>query len=274
LKKVIWFILITWIGILIFVPHLAPFTDQEQNFLERLQSASWKHWMGTDALGRDLFSRILYSSRISMGVGIAPALLALFFGTTIGLIAGYVGQWIDALLMRTLDLLCAFPTLLLAILLSIAFGRGLTGILITLSLTSWMTQTRFIRGLVLKLKYSPAIEAARSIGLRHDQILLRYMLPHLIRPSLGSLSLLIPANLMNESILSFIGLGLQPPFMSWGTLAHEGFQTLQSYPHLLFFPGFCLFITLLAFHLIQNTQNERSSFFTNQAVPTLTTSPR
>jgi oligopeptide transport system permease protein len=148
------------------------------------------------------------------------------------------------------DLFYIFPSILLAILLMVVLGRGFVGILLALGMTAWVTQARLVRGQVLQAKEMSYVEAARALGVRRPAIILRHILPNLWGPIIVSLSFQIPTNIMAESFLSFIGLGLQPPFSSWGTLASEGFRAMKSYPHLIIFPGTVLFVTMLAFNYL------------------------
>jgi len=245
--------LIFIIGILllaIFAPQITRFSYEEQVIADRLQGPSMVHWMGTDNLGRDLFSRIIYGARMSLSVGIFTALLALVVGTFFGSIAGYFGGWTDGLVMRAVDLFYIFPSLLLAILLMLLLGRGFTGIFLALGMTAWVTQARLVRGQVLQAREMSYVEAARAIGVSHPMIIAKHILPNLWGPIIVSLTVQIPAAIMAESFLSFIGLGIQPPFSSWGTLASEGFRGMQSYPHLILFPGGVLFCTMLAFNYL------------------------
>lgn len=234
----------------IFAPWVTRFSYEEQDILHRLESMSSLHWLGTDALGRDLWSRILYGARMSLAVGVCTAFVSLIAGTLTGAWAGYRGGWVDGLLMRIVDLFLIFPSLLLAILLMLVFGRGFTGILLAISVSSWVTQARLVRAQVLQTKELTYVEAARSIGVGDVSLVLRHILPNLWGPVIVSLTAQIPANIMAESFLSFIGLGLQPPYSSWGTLANEGFRAMRSYPHLILFPGTVLFLTLLSFNYL------------------------
>jgi oligopeptide transport system permease protein len=206
--------------------------------------------MGTDTLGRDLYSRILYGARMSLSVGIVTALFALTLGTFLGAIAGYFGRWIDALLMRIVDIFYIFPSLLLAILLTLLLGRGFTGIFLALGIAAWTTQARLVRAQFLQAKELPYVESAISMGVSTPAIIFKHILPNLWGPIIVSLTVQIPQAIMAESFLSFIGLGLQPPFSSWGTLANEGFRAMKSYPHLILFPGSVLFITMVAFNYL------------------------
>ena len=234
----------------IFAPYVTHYSYEEQNIEQRLEPPSTQHWMGTDELGRDLYSRIVYGARMSLSVGIFTAISALLIGTLTGAIAGYCGGWVDTVMMRIVDLFYIFPSLLMAILLMLVLGRGFTGIFVALSLTAWVTQARLVRGQVLQAKEMAYVEAARALGIGDARILIRHILPNLWGPIIVALMLQIPSNIMAESFLSFIGLGLQPPFSSWGTLAAEGFHALQAYPYLMIFPGGILFLTTLAFNAV------------------------
>jgi len=234
----------------VFAPFVTRYSYEEQNISEKLESPSSLHWMGTDTLGRDLYSRIVYGARTSLSVGILTALFALVLGTFTGAVAGYFGGWADHLLMRLVDLFYIFPSLLLAILVMLLLGHGILGILLALGMTAWVTQARLVRGQVIQAREMPYVEAARALGVRNHSIILKHILPNLWGPIIVSLTFQIPTHIMSESFLSFIGLGLQPPLSSWGTLASEGFRGMKSYPHLIIYPGLVLFITMLAFNYL------------------------
>ncbi|MBS1964009.1 MAG: ABC transporter permease [Bdellovibrionales bacterium] len=233
-----------------FAPVFTRQSYEVQNIEEKLETPNAQHWMGTDTLGRDLYSRVVYGARMSLSVGVITALLSLTVGTLVGAIAGYRGGKIDAALMRVVDVFYIFPSLLIAILLTVYFGRGFLGILVAITLTSWVTHARLVRNLVLQSKEMLYVESARSLGLSGTRILLRHILPNILGPMIVSLTFQIPTNIMSESFLSFIGLGLEPPYSSWGTLANEGFRAMKSFPHLILFPGTVLFVTLLAFNAL------------------------
>ena len=234
----------------VFAPLVTRYSFETQNMSEILQPPSARHWMGTDSLGRDLYSRIIYGARMSLSVGLLTALFALILGTITGAVAGYAGRWVDTVLMRIVDIFYIFPSLLLAILLMVLMGRGMTGILLALGLTAWVTQARLVRGQVLQAKEFAYVESARALGVRHTSILFRHILPNLWGPIIVSLTFQIPTNIMSESFLSFLGLGLEPPYSSWGTLASEGFRAIRGVPHLIIFPGVILFVTMLAFNYL------------------------
>jgi oligopeptide transport system permease protein len=231
-------------------PWVTHYSYEIQNINERLATPSLSHWMGTDSLGRDLYSRIIYGARMSLAIGVFTAVFALLIGTLSGALAGYFGGWIDDLVMRVVDIFYIFPSLLLAILFMLLLGRGFLGIFLAISMTAWVTQARLVRGQVLQARSLPYVEAARALGVSNFSIIFGHILPNIIGPIIVSLTVQIPANIMAESFLSFIGLGLQPPFSSWGTLASEGFRAMKSFPHLIIFPSLVLFLTMLAFNYL------------------------
>jgi len=186
LASLIFISVVTALAIL--APHVTRFSYQEQDIMQRLEGPSSLHWMGTDNLGRDLYSRVIYGARMSLSVGIFTAAFALIVGTFFGAIAGFFGGWIDRLLMRIVDLFFIFPSLLLAILLMLVLGRGFTGIFIALGMTAWVTQARLVRGQVLQAREMSYVEAARAVGVSNFWIILRHILPNLWGPIIVSLT--------------------------------------------------------------------------------------
>lgn len=231
-------------------PWLSPYPFDLQDTHAVLQGPSPRHWMGTDRLGRDLFSRLLYGARMSMAIGIFTAVFAVLFGTIYGAVSGYAGGRTDNLLMRFVDLVYALPDLLLIILITVTVGRGVFGIFLALSLVSWVTVARIVRGEVLKLREYSYVEAARAIGLPHYRILITHILPNTLGVLIVTLTFRIPAAILAESTLSFIGLGIAPPFASWGSMASEGWSAMKFYPHLILFPSLILFLTIVAFNIL------------------------
>jgi len=229
---------------------LAPYPYDLQNTAESLSPPGRAHWMGTDELGRDLFSRLIYGTRVSMAVSLLTALSALILGTCYGALSGYVGGRVDNMMMRGVDVIYALPDLLLIILITVVIGRGIAGVFLALSLVGWVTVARLIRGEVLRLKELSYIEAAHALGARRRRILLRHILPNTLGVLVVTLTFRIPSAILAESTLSFIGLGLTPPAASWGTLANEGWKALKFYPHLIIFPSLAIFITMLAFNFL------------------------
>lgn len=215
-----------------------------------LASPSLQHPMGTDELGRDLLSRVIYGARLSLTIGLVTAAVAFVLGTVCGSIAGYCGGGIDSLLMRTVDIAYCLPDLLVMILVGVIVGRGTLGILIALSLVSWMGTARLVRGQLLQLQQEEFIEAARASGQGALDIVMKHLLPNSMGPIIVALTFTVPSAILSESTLSFIGLGLSPPACSWGTLAADGWRSLRTHPHLIAFPGFFIFMTVLSFNTL------------------------
>lgn len=243
------FILLVCVGALA-APWLAPYPFDQQDTHTILQGPGSHHWMGTDRLGRDLFSRLLYGARVSMAVGIFTAMIAVLFGTIYGAVSGYAGGRTDNMMMRFVDLVYSLPDLLLIILITVTIGRGVLGIFLALSLVSWVTVARIIRGEVLKLREFSYVEAARAVGASRSRILFLHILPNTLGILIVTLTFRIPAAILAESTLSFIGLGIAPPFASWGSMASEGWSAMKFYPHLILFPSLILFLTMVAFNVL------------------------
>lgn len=238
-------------------PLISPYGFAQQNPRAMLLSPSWSHLMGTDLLGRDLFTRILYGARLSLSIGLSTALISVLIGTVYGGISGYVGGHIDNFMMRWVDVVYSLPDLLLIILLNVIIGRGVLGILLALSLVSWVTVARLVRGEVLRICTLDYIMAARAEGAPHRVILFRHILPNTVGPLLVTVIYRIPAAILAESTLSFIGLGVPPPFSSWGTLANDGWSAMKFYPHLIIFPSAMIFLTIFAFNSLGERVRER-----------------
>lgn len=243
----------------IFAPLIAPFSFETQNIDRALMPPDLNNLLGTDSLGRDMLSRIIYGARMSMAVGIFTAFFSLLFGGFYGAVSGWLGGWVDSLLMRIIDILYAIPSLVLLIIVGVVFNslnlfenpelKALTGIFLALSIVGWVSLARLVRGQVLQVREMLFVEGARAIGASGWRIVGRHIFPNILGPIIVMLTFQIPSNILFESFLSFIGLGLQPPFSSWGVLANDGWRA-RSYPHLILFPGAALFITMLAFNLL------------------------
>ena len=212
--------------------------------------------MGTDALGRDLLTRVLYGARVSMTVGLGTALIALIIGTSYGLVSGFKGGHIDDFMMRLVDLFSGLPDMLIFILLSLLFGKSIGGLLVALGLVTWVRFARITRGQVLQAKEFVYVEGARAMGAPRRRILMRHILPNILGPILVTLTFSIPAAILAESTLSFIGLGINDPYSgwgtSWGTLAQDGWRAMRAYPHIIFFPAAAIVLTILAFNTVGN----------------------
>lgn len=206
--------------------------------------------MGTDELGRDVLARVIYGSRLSITIGIVTALTGFLIGTVYGAIAGYGGGKLDSVMMRIVDIAYALPDLLVMILIGVVSGRGTLGILLALALTSWRGTARLVRAQFIQLKNEEFVEAARAQGQNHIFIALKHMLPNALGPVIVAMTFTVPAAILAESTLSFIGLGLSPPACSWGTLASDGWRALRTHPHLIFFPSSLIFLTVLSFNFL------------------------
>ncbi len=229
--------------------NLSPYSF-DQTSADILQSPSFAHPMGTDELGRDLLSRVFFGSQLSIGIGIFTACMSFLIGTVYGAIAGYCRGKVDALMMRIVDVAYALPDLLVMILIGVMIGRGTLGILLALGLVSWRGTARLVRAQFLQLHQEEFIEAARALGQNHLDIICKHMLPNSLGPVIVAVTFTVPMAILSESTLSFIGLGLSPPACSWGTLASDGWRSLRTTPHLIFFPGFFIFMSVLAFNFL------------------------
>jgi oligopeptide transport system permease protein len=228
---------------------LSPYS-YDQTSTDLLLGPCLQHPMGTDELGRDLFSRVVFGSKLSISIGFTTAFMALVIGTTYGSISGFVGGKLDNLMMRGVDVAYALPDLLVMILIGVLVGRGTWGILIALGLVSWMGTARLVRAQFLQLQHEEFVEAARAAGQSGLKIVLKHLLPNSLGPIIVAVTFTVPSAILSESTLSFIGLGLSPPACSWGTLASDGWRSLRGHPHLILFPSFFIFLTVLAFNFV------------------------
>ncbi|MGD8625249.1 MAG: ABC transporter permease [Anaerolineae bacterium] len=244
-------------------PLLAPYGWKDVDFentrsspsFQRTAEGGFPHLMGTDKYGRDVFSRIIFGARVSLAVGIFGSLVIMIFGLAYGAISGYLGGIPDTLMMRFVDIMYAFPTLLFIILLMVILGStsgfpAIRNMVLGIGLVSWMGMARLVRGQFLSLREKEFIEAAHMIGARDATIITRHLLPNSLGPIIVSVTLGIPGLIMTESTLSFIGLGVPPPFPSWGQMLNEGWRAIRSDPHLIFFPALMLSLTMLAFNFL------------------------
>jgi len=233
----------------LFAPWIAPYSYEYINFdnPQINKPPSWEHPFGTDGLGRDLFSRVIYGSRVSIAVGFVTGLVALVIGVSYGAIAGFVGGKLDEWMMRFADVLYSLPYMFFVILLMVIFGRNFIMLFVGIASVSWMTIARITRGQIMSLKNNEFVEAAKSIGASRRRIIFRHLIPNAMGPIIVYLTLTIPSIMLEEAFLSFLGLGVQAPMTSWGLLASEGKDVITTYPWRIIFPGLAL--TLMLFSL-------------------------
>lgn len=229
---------------------IAPFDPALQNILQRLQKPSLNHLLGTDELGRDVLSRIVYGTRISLSVGFIAIGLAVFIGVLLGGIAGFYGGWTDAFIMRFVDVMFCFPSFFLILMIIAMLGPNIYNVMIVIGITSWPGIARLIRGEILSVKEREYVYAAKAIGASDMRILFRHILPNALAPVLVSATLGIGDAILIESGLSFLGLGVQPPMPSWGNILTSGKDYIQYAWWLTLFPGLAILITILAYNLV------------------------
>lgn len=234
----------------VLAPMIAPYGEADTSLTERLNAPSSAHMLGTDYLGRDVFSRLLYGARVSLIVGIMPSVIALLVGVTLGLMAGYLGGWTDYLIMRLADVMLSVPSLLLAMVVMYTLGTNVVTLFIALSMTSWASVARVVRSQTLSLKESEYVEAARSIGVTHWNIMRRHIMPNCIPSLIVLFTLNVPSAILAESSLSFLGIGVQPPSASWGLMVNEAKQFLFTSPWLCLAPCLSIMIVVLAFNFL------------------------
>ncbi len=231
----------------VFAPALAPYDPYDQNLSEALKGPTASHPLGYDDLGRDILSRIIYGSRISLKVGIITVAVSAFVGILVGGLAGYLGGWIDEILMRITDILLAFPGILLAIGIMAILGPSFNNVLIALCIVGWKSYARLVRGEILKEKEKEYILAARALGYSKIRIIFFHLIPNTMNSVLVMATLGIATMIIAEAGLSFLGLGTQPPEPSWGGMLSEGREYILQAPHLTTFPGLAIMILVLGF---------------------------
>lgn len=236
--------------IALLAPLLAPHDPLVGDFASVLQMPSSKYWFGTDELGRDVLSRILYGARVSMAVGLLSQLAVVIVGIPIGAVAGLRGGWVDYMLMRIIDVMSALPSLLFYILLMIALGRGLFNIVLAMSITGWIGIARLVRGQVLSLKATDYVRAATAMGAGSGWIIAKHLIRNSLSPVFVSVTLGVPGAIFAEAGLSLLGLGIPPPNPSWGQMIGEGSRYFRTHPHLILYPSIALTFTILFWMLL------------------------
>jgi peptide/nickel transport system permease protein len=258
----VWFyagvtVLILLAGSSLLAPLLAPHDPLQQSLDQDLLAYSSDHPLGTDKLGRDILSRTIYGGRISLLTGIATVLISIAIGVAAGSLSGYLGGWLDLLLMRLVDILMAFPGILLAIALTAVLGPGLDHVILALCLIGWTGYARLVRGEILSLREREFVQAARGLGAPPRRIIIRHLIPNLLPPLLIQATFGLAAAIVAEGSLSFLGLGVEPPTPSWGSMLNDGRQFLLVAPHLTTYPGLALMFTVLALNIVGDTLQER-----------------
>ncbi len=239
-------ILIMLIILAALAPWIAPYSYSFQDLNLGASPPSADHLLGTDVLGRDLLSRILYGARISLLVGFVATGVALVIGVSWGIIAGYMGGRVDSIMMRIVDVLYGLPFIIFIILLMVIFGRNLWLLFGAIGAVEWLTMARIVRGQVIGLKNQEFVMAARAMGVSNLSMFRKHLLPNVLGPIAVYATLTIPQVMLLESFLSFLGLGIQPPMSSWGTLIKDGVESMEEYSWLLIYPGITFTITLFA----------------------------
>ena len=239
-----------FIAMAILAPVIAPYGEAEQDLINRLQGPSAAHILGTDELGRDVFTRMLYGSRISIAIGILPSLISLIIGVIAGLTAGYFGGAVDYVIMRVADVMLSIPSLLLAMVVMYTLGSSTVNLFVALSMTGWSSVARVVRSQTLSIKQSEYVEAARSIGVGKWRIMIRHILPNCIPSLIVLFTLNVPSAILSESSLSFLGIGIKLPASSWGLIVNQGRQFLFTQPWLCMAPCVAIMIVVLAFNFL------------------------
>ncbi len=209
-----------------------------------------EYWFGTDSVGRDIFTRVCYGGRVSILIGLLCTLVMFVIGSLLGAIAGLKGGWVDNFIMRLCEFIGNLPYLIIVIILTMVMGRSLFSLVFAMSITSWVGTTRMVRGQILQIREYDYIEAATALGADSKRIIFKHLLPNTLGIIMVSITMSVPSFIFGEAFLSYIGIGVRPPEVSWGSLASAGQESLMFYPHELFFPCLMIIITTLAFHLV------------------------
>ena len=242
--------IVVFVTCAILAPLIAPYSPTKVHLNDQFLPPSLQHLCGTDVYGRDIFSRIIYGARISLLIGLIPTSIAMFIGTVVGVAGGFEGGWLDTVLMRLGDVVMAFPSLILAMVVTYTLGASLFTLFIALSVVGWAGAARVVRAQTLSLKERDFVLASKAVGVRRHGIMFRHIIPNCLAPILILLTLGIPAAIMAEAGLSFLGVGAQPPTPSWGLMINEAQQYIFSAPWASIFPGLAILVVVLAFNFV------------------------
>ncbi|WP_396613569.1 nickel transporter permease (plasmid) [Haloferax sp. S1W] len=252
-------IVLTLLVVAVFGPLVSPYDPVEQNLAHQLESPSLAHPLGTDQLGRDVLTRLLYGSRLSLGIAVAVTAVRLVVGTTVGLVAGYAGGWVDEALMRLVDTLLAFPGIVLALVIAGVLGPSLVNVMLALAVVGWASYARLVRSNVLSLREREFVSVARLLGRSRTHVIARHLVPNVVAPVAVLATLDIGGVILGTAGLSFIGLGAQPPTPEWGTMLASGRTYLQQAWWLVNAPGVCIMVTVLGFNLLGDSLRDMLS---------------
>ncbi len=244
------FVVAMFVFMAIFADVISPSPYDKTNLTQSRKFPSWQYPLGTDTIGRDQLSRIIYGARVSLSIGLSVQLIAVVIGVSMGAAAGFLGGWVDTLVMGTIEVFTAIPQLLFALFLLALWGGGITNIIIALGIISWIEICRLTRAQILSLREKEYIESARAIGVTNVNIALKHLLPNALSPLIISFTLGIPATMFAEAGLSFLGIGINDPMPSWGKMAGQSFSNIEVYWHLGLFPTMMIALTMLSFSFV------------------------
>ncbi|MCC0702813.1 MULTISPECIES: ABC transporter permease [unclassified Clostridioides] len=250
IHKLAFLVLIIMILVAIFAPELAPYDSNKVQMDDRLMGISREHILGTDTLGRDILSRILYGARVSISLAFLATLLTMLFGSFVGIIAGYCGGIVDTIIQSIVNIFQGLPSLSFMIALAGVLGPGIKSLLIAIVFTSWAGFSRIVRGEVLKVKEEKYVEGARALGASHIYIILHYIIPNIFAPFIVLFAIRVGKSVLSMASLSFLGLGIQPPQADWGVMINDAKTHFRSYPNLLLAPGFSILLLCCSINLI------------------------
>lgn len=250
LSKVCFFIIVVLVFVAVFAPLLSPYSPNANNLRNIVQKPSGEHWLGTDYLGRDVLSRILYGARISLYTSILAGIISAIAGIFLGLLAGYFGGILSHVIMRITDALLAIPALIFTLVLASAMGGGLFSIVISIGISMLPTYIRMVNGQVLSLRESDYITAGKLIGLKDFKILLKHLLPNCFPSLIVLFTMNLGTGIMIEATMSYLGVGIAPPTATWGAMVSDGYSYLTTAPLLSILPGVCIILVVVAFNVV------------------------